>query len=159
MDPFLSPDDVARALARQLVDTATFASLGVLQPGTSLPSVTRIALTTDMNGAPLSLISGLSLHTKAIKENPACALLIGEPGGKGDPLTHPRLTLHAKARLIARDGPDHAPIRARFLARRPKAQLYIDLPDFQFLTFEISDGLLNGGFGKAYRLDKADLRG
>jgi len=156
-DPFLSPDDEARSLARRLIDTATHAALAVLQPGTTLPSVTRIALATDEAGAPLSLVSGLSHHTKALGANPGCALLIGEPGGKGDPLTHPRLTIHADAALIPRNDPVHETLRTRFLAQRPKTRLYIDLPDFRFVTFRITDGLLNAGFGKAYLLQKADL--
>jgi len=156
-DPFQSPDDSARALAHRLMDSAPFAALAVLQPGTTVPSVTRIALTTDAAGRPLSLVSGLSHHTRALIENPACALLIGEPGDKGDPLTHPRLTLHANAHLVDRNDPIHVQLRTRFVEQRPKSKLYIDLPDFRFLKFKITDGLLNGGFGKAYVLSTDDL--
>ena len=76
-DPFRPTDDDARALARDLMDRATHAALAVLQPGTTLPSVSRIALTTDDGGAPLSLMSDLSPHTAALETHPACALLIG----------------------------------------------------------------------------------
>ena len=43
------------------------------------PAVTRIALATTPDGAPLSLVSELSAHTAALEANPACALLVGEP--------------------------------------------------------------------------------
>jgi putative heme iron utilization protein len=141
-----------------LIDTATYGALAVLQPGSAVPSVTRIALATTPDGAPLSLVSTLSSHTEALAQNPACALLIGEPEDKGDPLTHPRLTVHAQAQILPRDHPDHAPLRATYLEQRPKAKLYIDFGDFHFLTFEIEDALLNGGFGKAYKMSAADLR-
>ena len=91
-DPFQTADAQARILARDLIDTATFAALAVLRPDYPAPSVTRVACATDAAGAPITLISQLSTHTAALAVNPACALLLGEPEGKGDPLTHPRLT-------------------------------------------------------------------
>ena len=154
-DPFQPVDDAARRLARELIDTATFAALAVLQGGQ--PSVTRVALTTTPCGTPLSLISDLSGHTTALRAHPACSLLVGEPGEKGEPLTHPRLTLQARAQLITRDDPDHAALRAHYLAQRPKAQLYADFADFHFVRFDVSEALLNGGFGQAYRLTPSDL--
>lgn len=155
--PFRPLDDEARATMRHLMTGATHAALAVLQPGTRAPSVTRIALATTQAGQPMSLISTLSSHTQALEADPACALLIGAPGDKGDPLTHPRLTLHARARLVPRDAADHATLRARYLALRPKAKLYADFGDFRFVTFDVHDGLLNGGFGKAYLLTAEDL--
>ncbi|MEM6758598.1 MAG: pyridoxamine 5'-phosphate oxidase family protein [Pseudomonadota bacterium] len=156
MDPFQDPDADARALARDLVDTASFAALAAARPEGG-PTVSRIAFTTDDHGAPLSLISSLSAHTQALEADSHCALLIGEPGDRGDPLTHPRLTLHCRATLIARDAPEHDGLRTRYLIKRPKAKLYIDFADFRFVTFEVRDGLLNGGFGKAFRITPTDL--
>nr|WP_170332229.1 pyridoxamine 5'-phosphate oxidase family protein [Ruegeria arenilitoris] len=156
-DPFQPLDDTARALAHELLAGAEYAALAVLQPGTSLPSATRIALATDTDNQPITLISTLAEHTRALQANPACALLIGEPGEKGDPLTHPRLTLHCTANLIARDSAEHTTLRTRYLSLRPKAKLYIDFADFGFVRFITTDGLLNGGFGKAWRLSAADL--
>ncbi|MEX0318720.1 MAG: HugZ family protein [Ruegeria sp.] len=156
-DPFQPADDAARSLARELVRDATHAALAVLRPGTTLPSVTRIALATDAKGRPVSLISDLAPHTQALTDNPACALLIGEPGPKGDPLTHPRLTLHCSARLIERNTPEHTTLRDRYLSLRPKVKLYADFADFRFVTFMVTDGLLNGGFGKAFLLTPKDL--
>lgn len=156
-DPYQPTDDTARKLARDLVGSATFAALSFLRPDNSLPSSSRIALATDEQGQPISLISTLSDHTRALHANPACALLIGEPADKGDPLTHPRLTLHATAQLVARGTPDHEDLRLRYLELRPKAKLYVDFADFGFVRFDITDGLLNAGFGKAYRLSPADF--
>ena len=154
-DPFRPVDAEARALARRLLDSASFAALGVLEHGQ--PAVTRIAFATTPEGAPLSLISDLSTHTAALRADPACSLLIGEPEGKGDPLTHPRLTLQARAQFIPQGSAAHVALRAHYLGLRPKAQLYIDFADFHLVRFDVSHALLNGGFGKAYRLTPGDL--
>lgn len=155
-DPFNPVDDDARLLARGLLDTATYAALAVLEKGE--PSVTRIAFATTPEGAPLSLISDLSGHTTALEANPKCALLIGEPKDNGDPLTHPRITLQATARFIPRDSVDHPALRDLYLSQRPKAKLYIDFADFRLVRFDVQAALLNGGFGKAYKLSPEDLR-
>lgn len=152
-DPFQAVTPQARAQARGLLEAATFAALAVTQDGA--PSVTRIGLATTEEGAPMSLISQLSTHTAALEAHPACALLVGAPGPKGDPLTHPRLTLHCAARLIDRDAAEHGRLRERYLGLRPKAALYADFGDFRFVVFEVQNALLNGGFGKAFKFDTA----
>ncbi|MGI9370705.1 MAG: HugZ family protein [Ruegeria sp.] len=156
-DPFRPVDDTARDLARDLLNGSAHAALAVLRPDTSLPSVTRIALATDTANLPVSLISSLAEHTRALHENPACALLVGEPADKGDPLTHPRLTLHCTAHFIQRNTPEHEAVRDRYLTLRPKAKLYVDFADFSFVRFKITDSLLNAGFGKAFRLQNNDF--
>ncbi|CUI61078.1 HugZ family pyridoxamine 5'-phosphate oxidase [Cognatishimia activa] len=149
-DPFRPLDDDARAMIAELM-TSSHAALAVTrEDGT--PSVTRISLAADKDSAPVTLISDLSLHTKALRNAPACALLIGEPGEKGDPLTHPRLTLHCKAAFVEQGSAAHVALRAHYLAQRPKAKLYVDFADFHFVRFEVVDGLLNAGFGKAYKI-------
>ena len=156
-DPFRIVDDETRQMAEKIITQARFAALAILQPESLAPSVSRIALAADPEGRPMSLISSLAGHTAALQANPSCALLIGEPGQTGDPLTHPRLTLHAAARFIARGTPQHDALRAHYLKLRPKAKLYVDFTDFSFVVFDPSDGLLNGGFGKAWHLAAADL--
>jgi putative heme iron utilization protein len=151
-DPIRPTDDEARALARSLIDAARFAALGVIDPATGAPTVTRIALVAGPDGVPLSLISTLSSHTAALAEDPACSLLIGEPGARGDPLTHPRLTLQARA-----EAADKTALRTHYLQHYPKAQLYYDFTDFGLTRFVPTAGHLNGGFGKAYVLTQADL--
>lgn len=156
-DPIRPTDADARALARDLLASATFAALAVSDPATGTPSVTRVALCTAPDGTPLTLISDLSSHTSALRADANCALLVGEPGDKGDPLTHPRMTLHAKAAFLPKDSDAHVLMRAHYLSLRPKAKLYVDFPDFSFVRFDVSGGLLNGGFGKAFHLTPDDL--
>jgi len=150
-DPINPTDADARALARGLLRDARFGALAVIQPETQTPYVARIGMI-GQGGTPLILISTLSLHTKALQANPACSLLIGEPGDKGDPLTHPRMTLMCKAAPA-----DKGPLREAWLAAIPKAKLYYDFTDF--IMFRLTPDVihLNGGFGKAYTLTTADL--
>jgi putative heme iron utilization protein len=152
IDPIRPTDDEARALACTLIASARFAALAVTDPETQAPMVTRIALVPGRDGVPLSLISTLSSHTQALDASPICSLLIGEPGGKGDPLTHPRLTLQATA-----EAADKAALKSHYLSLYPKAQLYYDFGDFRLIRFAPSGGLLNGGFGKAFRLQASDI--
>ena len=156
--PIRPTDDEARALARGLLDTARFGALGTLDPATGGPMVTRVAVGTDAEGCAVTLVSDLSAHTRALRADPRCSLLVGEPGARGDPLTHPRLTLSCRARFVARDAPDHAALRARWLGEHPKSTLYVDFADFSFVVLDTEGAHLNGGFGRAFVLGAADPR-
>ncbi len=149
-------DDDARRQARILLRGARFAAIGVLDPETGFPFVSRVLLGMDSDGAAVILVSNLSAHTTALLADPRASLLTGEPG-KGDPLAHPRLTLQCTAESVERDSDSHQRLRARFLARHPKAQLYIDFPDFRFFRLRPERASLNGGFGRAYHLSSADF--
>lgn len=151
-DPIRPTDDEARALARQLLAEARFGAIGVREPASGAPMVTRIAVGTE-GGDPVILVSTLSNHTRALRADPACSLLVGEPGRKGDPLTYPRLTIQAMAEPAEKEV-----LRNGWLATHPKSTLYIDLADFLFFRLKVREAYLNGGFGKAYRLTAQDLR-
>lgn len=157
-DPVRPADDDARTLARRLLATARFAALATLEPDSGHPMASRAAVALDADGAPLLLLSSLSAHTSALQADPRCSLLVGEPGA-GDPLAHPRLTVAGRARRLDRDGDEHRRVRERWLAVHPKAALYVDFGDFAFWRVEPGGGSLNGGFGRAHRLDRADLLG
>lgn len=150
-------DDEARMLARRLLRSARYVALAVLEPEGGYPSVSRVLLATDTDGSPVILVSALSAHTRALAQDRRVSLLAGEPG-KGDPLAHPRLTLSCLAETVERDGPVHQRLRARFIARHPKAKLYIDFPDFRFFRLIPQSASLNGGFGRAYLLPGEDFR-
>jgi putative heme iron utilization protein len=156
-DPIAPADDAGRAQARALLAAARFGALAYTDPETETPAISRIAVGLDPDGCPLTLISQLSAHHAGLAAHPLAALMVGEPGPKGDPLTHPRLMIRIEAQFIDRSAPDHAPLRARWLADHPKSALYIDFADFGFVRLLPRAALLNGGFGRAMRLDPADL--
>ncbi|MEM6637095.1 MAG: pyridoxamine 5'-phosphate oxidase family protein [Pseudomonadota bacterium] len=152
-------DEEARRLGRALISDARHAALAVVDPGSDHPMVSRVALGTAPDGTPLTLISDLSHHTKILTVNPNCSVLVGEPGPKGDPLTHPRITLMAQARFVRQNDNGFDRLRDHYLETHPKARLYINFTDFSFALFEVSEAHLNGGFGKAYHLKRSDLFG
>ena len=155
--PIRPTDDGARQLARALITGARFGAVGVSDPEDGTPLVSRVAIGTDRGGHPVTLISDLSRHTQALRLSPDCSLLLGEPGTKGDPLTHPRITLQCQARFVGNEGDDHISIRERFSTTHPKSKLYIDFADFRFVRFAVRHAFLNGGFGKAFHLRPTDL--
>lgn len=121
-----------------------------------LPGISRIAMGLDAAGIPLALISALAPHCAALRTFPDCAVLLGEPGPKGDPLTHPRLMLRARASFVG--ATERPALRSLWLSSHPKAKLYIDFTDFSFVRLIPVSALLNAGFGKARRIAPQDLR-
>ncbi|MCV3273670.1 HugZ family pyridoxamine 5'-phosphate oxidase [Roseobacter sinensis] len=151
----LQPVDAAvRRTAKTFLRSARHAALATLDPASGIPMASRISVATDSAGQPLFLISQLSGHFGALEADPRASVLLGEPG-KGDPLAHPRITVFGRAQRIADES--RALLRARFLARHPKAALYADFGDFAFWRLQIEGASFNGGFGKAYQLTPEDL--
>lgn len=155
-DPVAPADAEARTLARSLLTAARHAALAVTDPD-GAPAISRIAFGLAPDGMPITLVSALAPHFAALRDHPACALLIGEPGAKGDPLTHPRLMLKARAALVAPDDPARPALRDRWLADHPKSRLYADFADFAYVRLHPVSALLNGGFARAFRFGPDDL--
>ena len=143
-DPDFRPLAEAKRLLRQ-TRAATLATLN----GSGDPFASLVTVATDHDGSPIFLVSQLSSHTRHLDTDGRCSLLLAETGA-GDPLAHPRLTVTGTARKItepaARTG-----LRTRFLARHPKAELYVDFGDFSFWRVEMAQAHLNGGFARAAR--------
>lgn len=107
------------------------------------PFATLVNVATAHDGAPILLMSRLAVHTRNLEARPQASILLAR-NGKGDPLAHPRLTVSG---TLARDG-DPA-LRARFLARHPKSELYAGFADFSFWRMRVAGFHLNGGFARA----------
>ena len=142
------------AEAKRLLRSIRAGALGTLN-GSGDPFTTLVTVATDHDGAPLILVSQLSAHTRHLDADPRCSLLLAETG-PGDPLTHPRLTLTARATKVTKPEA-RATVRARFLARHPKAELYADFSDFSFWRLDLEQVHLNGGFARAARFPAARL--
>lgn len=149
-------DEQARDQARQLIVTARFAAMAVIDPETGYPNSSRVLTATDGASLPVILVSRLAAHTNALLGSPRCSLLFGEPG-KGDPLAWPRISVQCDAQPVVADDLDRQHLRARFLRRHPKAALYVDFPDFLLFRLSPVAASLNGGFGRAYALLREDF--
>lgn len=155
-DPHQDATPEAIAHAQAILEAAHDSALAVLD-AQGWPMTSRIALQTDESGAPLAMLSGLSLHTAALRADPRAALLIDEAGtGRGMALTRARLSLQVEAHEVAPDDDDA--LRSAWLERDPKATVYARLADFRFWRMDVRGGLLNAGFGRAFRLTADDLR-
>ena len=150
-DPFRPVDREARDLAQRLVREARVGALGVLQD--EVPVVSRVALA-PMEGALVTLVSDLAPHTAALRAGGEASLLIGEDG-RGDPLAYPRITLQILPSFLEKSEERVA----AYLQAQPKAQLYVGFADFHLVRLAPAYAMLNGGFGKAYRLSADDLGG
>ncbi len=137
----------AVAEAKRLLRATRSGALATIERTQGVPFATLVTVATDHDGSPILLMSQLSAHTRNLDADPRCSILLAR-GGKGDPLAHPRLTVYGRA--IKQTGESvRARLKARFLARHPKAALYADFGDFGFWRMEVGGAHLNGGFAKA----------
>lgn len=139
------------ATAKRLLRTSRTGGLATLETRGGGPFASLVTVATDVDGAPLFLMSDLSGHAGNLDCDPRASLLLSA-GGRGDPLAHPRLTLNGRAERTP-----SPVVRRRFLARHPKAALYADFGDFSFRRLEVTEAHLNGGFARAARLGAGDI--
>jgi putative heme iron utilization protein len=155
-NPINETDAEALHLTSDLLLSAKYMALGVSEIETGVPLVSRVSGVWTPETGLFFVASDLSVHSKCLKENSMCSVMIGEPG-KGDGLAHPRITLIGHSQRLPNDYTSRTDLRAAFLKVHPKAELYIDFADFGFYPLHAERALLNGGFGKAYHLNKSDL--
>ncbi len=143
-----APAAQARALLRSGL-TAMLATVGA----DGAPYASFVGYATRLDGAPIFLFSGLSAHTRNLARDPRFSLLIAEPPkAEGDPMDSARLTLSGRAERA-----DDPALRARYLRRHPKAELYAGLADFRILATTVTDAHIVGGFARARGLAVADV--
>lgn len=154
-EPPRGPEFDAGGLARTLLRTIRSGALATIDRTTGHPIATLTSVATDIDGSPVMLLSQLSAHRANLERDPRASILLAR-GGKGDPLAHPRLTAIGAAARVE-EAAEAARLRTRFLARHPKAQLYVDFSDFAFFRLRVESGHLNGGFARAATLAPRDL--
>jgi putative heme iron utilization protein len=154
--PVLPLDDEGRMLAKDVLAHCRSGALGTLTEART-PYVSLVGVARGEGGSFYFLVSRLSQHTQHMLVRPNVSLLLSQ-GGKGDPLAHPRLSLWGTVESISRESKKSAAARAAYLTDHPKAQLYIDFPDFLFFKMVVDGASLNGGFGKAYQFTSTDFR-
>lgn len=144
------------ATGKQLLRAIRAGTLATLDRNTGHPFASLVNVATDVDGAPLILVSRLSTHTANLEVDGRASLLLAATG-KGDPLAHPRLTVLGTFARVERDGADAARVRRRFLARHPKSELYAGFGDFSFWRLGVVSAHLNAGFARAADLAAADV--
>ena len=145
---------VARLIRGQRV-----ASLGTLAEGAPFVSLVAYAVEDDLCGYLLHL-SDLSPHTRHLRADRRATLLIAEPEtpATADVQTLARITLSGVVDLVAKDTPEYATGRERYLARHPAAAMLFDFADFNLYRFTADGARYVGGFARAYTLTVDHLR-
>jgi putative heme iron utilization protein len=136
--------------ARILLRAARAATLATTTDGQPFASLVTPATAPDLS--ILLFLSSLSEHTRHLRADPRCAILVTGPAPEPNPQTAPRLTVTG----IAEPTPDPA-LKTRWLAVHPYATLYADFSDFSLWRIRPLACLLVGGFARATRLRQSDL--
>ncbi len=136
--------------ARQLLRAARQGVLATVSEGQPHAALVTPATAPDLS--VLLFLSGLSVHTKQLRAEPRCALLVAGEAVEANPQTAPRLSVEA----VAHPEPDEA-LKARWLALHPYAQLYAGFADFTLWRLAVTGAQWVGGFGLAARVSPRDL--
>ena len=139
---------MSRAMAREarkLLRAARSGSLATVVQGQPFASLVTPATAPDLS--VLLLLSDLSEHTRHLRDDPRCAILVAGDPESANPQTTPRVTLTGRA-----EPTDDQELRARYLGVHPYAALYADFGDFHFWRMRFEAALYVGGFGRAARL-------
>ncbi len=142
--------------AADLLATARAGTLATTTPA-GVPHAALVTPAPAADGAPILLLSDLAAHTRNLRANPACALLITGAPVDDNPQTAPRLLLSGTARIIT-DSAACATAREHFLRIHPYAAQYAGFADFNLWRLEVNDAHYVGGFAAASRLRLAALQ-
>jgi putative heme iron utilization protein len=136
--------------AAALLAGARAGTLATVTPG-GLPHAALVTPALDPAGNPLLLLSELSAHTRNLRHNPACALLVTGTAADENPQTAWRLMLSAHAAVAP------AEAAASYLKTHPYAELYSGFADFHFWLLTLKEAYFVGGFAAAAALPVAAL--
>jgi heme iron utilization protein len=136
--------------ARKLLRAARVGTLASVADGQPFASLVTPACAPDLS--VLLLLSDLSEHTRHLRADPRCSVLVaGAPEG-ANPQTAPRVTVTGLAEVVA-----DPTLKSRYLAMHPYAVMYAGFGDFSVWRIKVRGGLYVGGFARATRLRAADL--
>ena len=136
--------------ARRLLRAARLGTLASSADGQPFASLVTPACAPDV--AILLLLSNLSEHTRHLRADARCSVLVAGEAESANPQTAPRVTVTGLAEPTADPG-----LKARYLAVHPYAAMYADFADFSIWRVGPLGGLFVGGFARAARLRAADL--
>ena len=148
----LSPEDGPSPAwqSRLLLRAARQGSLATMEEGQPLVSLVTPACAADLS--VLMLLSELSAHTRQLRREPRCSVMVTGAAAGENPQTAPRVSITGLAEI----DPDPA-LKARWLAVHPYGALYADFADFALWRVRPMGAMFVGGFARAARLRQADL--
>lgn len=143
-----TPQPTPEWQAITLLRAARAGTLATARDGQPFASLVTPATAPDRT--VLMLLSDLAEHTRHLKADPRCALMVSGPAATANPQTAPRVTITGSAVPV-----EDAALKARWLALHPYAALYADFADFSLWRIAPNAANLVGGFSRAHRLRAA----
>ncbi len=135
---------------RRLLRAARSASLASSASGQ--PFASLVTPTCMPNLDVLLFLSDLSEHTRHLRADARCSLLLCGAAASANPQTAPRVSLTGLAEAI-----EDPAAKARYLAIHPYASLYAEFADFSIWRIRPMAALFVGGFARAVRLRGSEL--
>lgn len=136
--------------SRRLFRAARCGTLATTFEGQPFASLITPATAPDLS--VLLLLSDLSEHSRHLRADSRCAILVTGKAPEANPQTTPRVTVTGLAEIS-----DDPALKARYLAVHPYAALYADFADFHLWRVRIAAASYVGGFGRAARVTGAEL--
>ncbi len=140
-DPEFDPQTLTRSLLRRRRQGA----LATLMVESGAPYCSLVNVASDVDGAPILLISRLAVHTRNILADRRVSLMLDERAA-GDPLEGARIMVAGEAQEATADALPG--LRRRYLNAHPDAEGFADFPDFGFFRVQIGGVHLVAGFGR-----------
>jgi putative heme iron utilization protein len=104
-------------------------------------------------------VSGLAAHTRNMQVATAVSLMVMQPEMAGEPVhALPRVSLEARAEVLAPETPSWMTCREAYLARFPEAEPMTQLGDFRFVALRVSGARHVAGFGAARTVGLQELK-
>ena len=136
--------------ARKLLRAARVGTLATSAHGQPYASLVTPASAPDLS--LLLFLSDLSEHTRHLRADSRCSVLVVGAAESANPQTAPRVTVTGLAEPVAEPA-----LKSRYLAVHPYAAMYAQFADFSIWRIRPMGGLYVGGFARAKRLRTADL--
>ncbi|HEY6434392.1 MAG TPA: DUF2470 domain-containing protein [Acetobacteraceae bacterium] len=152
------PDSNDRELVpwtvRRLIRAARSASLATIMSGDcgGSPFASLVTPATAPDLSLLLLLSDLAEHTRYLRDDPRCSVLMTAPKEMNNPQTTARVTVSGLANLVTEPS-----LKARYLARHPYAAFYADFGDFHIWRINLIMASFVGGFARAARLQASEF--
>ena len=143
-------EDAPGWAARKLLRASRSGTLATATEGQPFASLVTPATAPD--ASVLLLLSDLSEHTRHLRADPRCAVMVSGVAEGANAQTAPRVTITGTAAIE-----DDPALRARWVALHPYAAFYAGFGDFHLWRVRPAGALFVGGFARAHRLRQAEL--
>lgn len=133
------------------------AALGTLRQGAPLVSMVLFLPAADFSAFHLH-VSRLAWHTQDMLTDPRVSLSIAATDdGVSNPQMLARVSLRGEATALPNATPEHAALKAAWLARYPDSAINFELADFGFFRIGTRDARFVAGFGRIHNISARQL--